>query len=427
MSGRHAWIVIDLGFGDAGKGTVTDFLARDRDAGLVVRFNGGAQAGHNVVAPDGRHHTFSQFGAASFVPGVQTLLGPGFLLHPWGMAVEADHLAVAGVTDAWSRTAVDARARVITPYQQATNRIREQLRGSDAHGTCGVGIGECAADALAHPGDALHAGDLGDPDRLRARLRAQRDRKWSEVRALPGADRLPDHDLFSDEALIDRVIAAWGDVAARLWCTSAAETDALLRREPRVIFEGAQGVLLDEDWGFHPHTTWSRCTPRDALQLLDDRPVTRLGVTRIATVRHGAGPLPTFDPGLTAALPEPHNGADGWQGAFRVGALDAVLLRYAIAACRGLDGIALTWLDRCPSPVPVCNQYADGTTDLPLGRPGDLTHTAQLCRRLLSARPTIEHTDDIIDFVEDATRLPVVLTSHGPRAGDKRWRGRPRG
>ena len=422
MSDRHAWVVVDLGFGDAGKGTVTDFLARDQDVGLVVRFNGGAQAGHNVITPDGRHHTFSQFGAGSFVPGVRTLLGPDFLLHPWGMAIEADHLAAAGLTDAWSRTAVDRRARVITPYQQATNRIREQLRGAGAHGTCGIGIGECAADALHHPEDALRAGDLQSPDRLRKRLEAQRDRKRAELAMLPGARRLPDHTLFDDTELIDRVIAAWQDVAERMWLSSAAETDHMLRQHPRVVFEGAQGVLLDEDWGFHPHTTWSRCTPQAALPLLDDRPITRLGVSRVTTVRHGAGPLPTFDPALTAALPEPHNDSGGWQGRFRVGALDAVLLRYAIAACQGLDGIALTWLDRCASPVPVCNRYADGTTDLPLGRAGDLTHTAQLCQRLLSAQPIIEHTNDIVGFIEQATGLPVRLTSHGPAADHKQWR-----
>ena len=92
---RRAWIVVDLGFGDAGKGGVTDFLARDQRADLVVRFNGGAQAGHNVVTPDGRHHTFSQFGAGTFA-GVRTALGPAFLLHPLAMVVEAEHLVRAG-------------------------------------------------------------------------------------------------------------------------------------------------------------------------------------------------------------------------------------------------------------------------------------------------------------------------------------------
>ena len=74
MARREAHVVVDLGFGDAGKGTLTDHLVRARDAHTVVRFNGGAQAGHNGVTPDGRHHTFAQFGAGSFVEGLRTWL-----------------------------------------------------------------------------------------------------------------------------------------------------------------------------------------------------------------------------------------------------------------------------------------------------------------------------------------------------------------
>ena len=96
---RRATVVVDLGFGDAGKGTVVDYLVRSRGAGLVVRFHGGAQAGHNVVLADGRHHTFAQLGAGSFVPGVRTFLAAPFVLHPTALCVEARILAQKGVTD----------------------------------------------------------------------------------------------------------------------------------------------------------------------------------------------------------------------------------------------------------------------------------------------------------------------------------------
>ena len=99
----EAWIVVDLGFGDAGKGTITDFLVRERGAEWVVRFNGGAQAGHNVVTDDGRHHTFSQLGAGSFVPGVRSYLGPDFVLHPGALLEEARALARVGIPDAFER------------------------------------------------------------------------------------------------------------------------------------------------------------------------------------------------------------------------------------------------------------------------------------------------------------------------------------
>ena len=93
MTDRHAIVVIDLAFGDCGKGTIVDFLARRHDVHTVVRFNGGPQAGHNVVTPDGRHHTFSQFGSAMFLPGVRTVLTRFMFIEPYAILNEAAHLA----------------------------------------------------------------------------------------------------------------------------------------------------------------------------------------------------------------------------------------------------------------------------------------------------------------------------------------------
>ena len=153
----RAFIVTGLGFGDCGKGTVTDALTRRFDARLVVRFNGGAQAGHNVVLPDGRHHTFAQFGAGTFVEGVRTHLASHVVVHPTALAVEADYLARGGVPDALSRLTADPRCLVTTPFHQAAGRLRERLSG---HGTCGVGVGETMRDALAHADDAIRLGAL---------------------------------------------------------------------------------------------------------------------------------------------------------------------------------------------------------------------------------------------------------------------------
>ncbi|HEX5243517.1 MAG TPA: adenylosuccinate synthetase, partial [Tepidisphaeraceae bacterium] len=133
---RDALLVVDLGFGDSGKGTMVDYLVRRHEADLVVRFNGGPQAGHNVVLPDGRHHTFAQFGSGSFAPGVRTLLSRFMLIEPYAMLNEASHLQSLGDSDILSRTLIDERCLVITPPQQIANRIRERARGKEAHGTC---------------------------------------------------------------------------------------------------------------------------------------------------------------------------------------------------------------------------------------------------------------------------------------------------
>ncbi len=125
---------------------------------------------------------------------------------------------------------------------------------------------------------------------------------------------------------------------------------------------------------------------------------------------------------MRSRLPETTNGDGGWQGRFRVGALDGVLLRYAVAIAGGLDGIAVTHLDR--PPVPVCDAYQlDGreVRALDPGIPRDLAHRLRLGETLRRARPILRDADPTA-FVAEATGLPVVLESRGPRAVDKRWR-----
>src|SRR5262245_62300875 len=115
-------LVAGLGYGDEGKGSIVDFLARQprpgTRAGLVVRFNGGAQAAHNVVTEDGRHHTFAQFGSGTFTPGVRTHLSQHVLVDPLALVTEAEHLASLGVPDALDRLTVDREALVTTPYHR---------------------------------------------------------------------------------------------------------------------------------------------------------------------------------------------------------------------------------------------------------------------------------------------------------------------
>src|SRR5689334_11646978 len=105
---QQAILVADMGFGDAGKGTLVDFLARQHAAHTVIRYNGGAQAAHNVVTADGRHHTFAQFGSGSFVPGVRTYLSRYMLVEPYAMFYEEEDLQYRlGIPDAFARTALD--------------------------------------------------------------------------------------------------------------------------------------------------------------------------------------------------------------------------------------------------------------------------------------------------------------------------------
>ncbi|RLB53475.1 MAG: adenylosuccinate synthetase [Deltaproteobacteria bacterium] len=446
----RAFVVVDLGFGDAGKGTITDYLVRSRGASLVVRFNGGAQAGHNVVTGDGRHHTFSQFGSGTFVPGVRTHLAAQVVLHPSALLVENRRLESIGVPDAVERLTIAPTARVTTPYHQALGRLREVARGEGRHGTCGVGVGETVRDAISHPDDVLRAADLWTGrDALIAKLTRTRERLGPKARAeLSKCDDVgaaqEEMRIFDDEGVVGR----WMDFIAPLSgrpTMLAEEVGRNLPSDSTLVLEGAQGVLLDEDWGFHPHTTWSSCTTNNALTWLANQeitgPVHRVGVVRTYATRHGQGPLPSATPDLDH-LDEPHNTDAGWQGRFHRGWPDPLLWRYALRATKGVDSLAVTHLDRVTKAGQwrVVSGYrgAGAETLDPSGEirprdPDDLPDREGLTADLLSAHAELtglpgHHgtppADRFVDWIEDALDVPVSITSHGPTAGDKSSRSR---
>ncbi len=419
MDGRH-FVVCGLGFGDEGKGSVVDFLCRPRrpdPARAVIRFNGGAQAGHNVLTADGRHHTFAQFGSGCFTPGVRTHLSRFVLVDPLALAAEAGGLAAAGVPDALARLTVDRDALLVTPYHRAANQARETARGRDRHGSCGMGIGETARYALAWPGDAPRVADCAAPRTLARSLARLRDQLSDELGPLGGP---PAEDLCDAyRAFADRVPLVDGGYLRRLL------------REGPAVFEGAQGVLLDEWRGFHPFTTWSTTTFGNAEALLAEAGETavRLGVVRCYLTRHGPGPFVTEDP--TLELPEPHNGTGAWQGVFRAGHPDAVALRYAVEVAGGVDGVALTHLDvAARHRLRLCQAYRAGGRLMSRIEPGperDLDAQERLTGTLLRARPVYsdpvsgcDPARDWPDVFEEMLGAPVVLRSYGPTAAAKR-------
>ncbi|MGZ3424285.1 MAG: adenylosuccinate synthetase [Polyangiales bacterium] len=389
---------------------MTDALVRARGARAVVRFNGGAQAGHNVVLPDGRHHTFAQLSSGTFVEGVRTYLSRHVVVHPIALRTEAAHLARVSVPDALSRVSVSTEARVVTPFHQAACRIREIARGAARHGSCGVGIGEVMRDELEDPTGVVRMRHLRDARALRTLLERARER----LRASVDLSAAPSEERAVFEAPVDGWLAALPDLELLDEDRFAARLSAL----DEVIFEGAQGVLLDEWRGFHPYTTWSTCTFDNALELTRGWDVTRMGVVRTYATRHGAGPFPTERQDLD--LPEPHNTHGAWQGGFRRGDLDLVLLRYAVEACRGIDALAVTHLDANVSRI--CTEYdmhpddaslCDGKR-LRLGAFRDLDHQSALTEALFRAKPIVRATDSLLAVVSDALHAKVALTTSGP-------------
>lgn len=338
----RALLVTGCGYGDEGKGSVVDYLVRKTGPGLVVRHNGGAQAAHNVVTFHGRNHTFAQWGSGTFA-GARTFLSKHMITHPLAMINEAKHLREVGISDPWEMLTVDERALVITPYHQAANRIREMMRGDARHGSCGVGVGEAYEDR--EKPHAIRFGDLGDRGLLRDKLDAVRREKAT---LSDGAFEHGNTDMFLDDGFLDSTIEKFRAVAGMVRISKTADEFEILRSHETVIFEGAQGVLLDQFRGVQPWTTWSNTTSENARAMLDGLgfDITKIGVLRAYVTRHGPGPLATFDAALTSAIPDTHNNWNQWQRDFRCGWFDVPLARHAIEIEGGIDRLAITNVDR---------------------------------------------------------------------------------
>lgn len=439
----QVFVVAGLGFGDEGKGSIVDHLTRVHDAKTVVRYNGGAQCAHNVVLADGRHHTFAQFGSGSFVPGVTTFLSRHMLVNPGALLNEGEHLQSLGLSDIFHRMVIDRDVLITNPFQVAANRIREISRGDGRHGSCGMGIGETRADAL--DGFELFARDLESPKVLERKLKESRERKMLDMRHLEAASEAqkPEWDLLCSPSAVGKVMERYQQfMASPVRLSDEGYLRDRMANAP-AVFEGAQGVLLDQDHGFQPYTTWSDTTFKQADTILKGcgADVTRVGVLRAYATRHGAGPFPTEDPELD--LEDEHNGYGDYQREFRVGHFDQVLFDYALQVCGGVDMLALTHLDRIRAlpthagmrRIKVCTQYQVGQEyhrRLIKNRPRfahdpvTVEKQTAAAEMLQSAKPVYQHCKADLDLInlisEQAGRnRPVkMILSYGPTSEDKR-------
>lgn len=364
MSAR-VFVVVGLGLGDEGKGATVDHLVRSQGAALVVRYNGGPQAAHHVVLPDGTWHAFSQFGSGMLVPSTRTHLSRFMLVEPWNLLREAAVLQQKGVSHPLERLSVDPRCVVVTPWHKLMGQLREIARGARAHGSVGMGVGQAVRDAQQHPDRAIVMNDLFHPTQLALKASALFKEKLAaaqilvEQHASAAMVELLGHfqwnlDLFLDAAReVTRPLQ-------RCMQDDEGVLDKALRAQSPVVMEGAQGVLLDPIVGFEPFVTRTRTTLHHAQTLLGNHgDIVRVGVMRTYAHRHGPGPLVTEDETLSGHLTELHNATNRWQGPFRVGHLDLVTARYALRAVGGVDQVVLTGLDRLSrmSAVKWCSAY----------------------------------------------------------------------
>lgn len=313
-------IVVGLAYGDEGKGRVVDALTRSYDAKFVIRFNGGAQAKHHVRCGD-KKHGFSQFTSGTFA-GATSILGPKVLVEPISLLNEYNKLIEMGITP---NLFISADCPLITPGAMIKNITTEQERGNDRHGSCGFGIHvtQTKVDANRH----VTIGDIFyNPIKVKQHLLEEFD--TTNILDYVSMDDAAPFDLYQE------IISKF-----ELVCTSDIRD---IIRNNQVVFEGAQGLLLDQRYGTMPYCTHSDTTPNNAIELLDDESDAEVyGVLRAYSTRHGAGPLPTE---RAPYIPEPDNPTNPFQGEFRTGYFDAVSAKQAIDIAK-VDRVVITCVD----------------------------------------------------------------------------------
>jgi len=409
--------VIGAQWGDEGKGKVIDLLAEK--AGVVARFSGGDNAGHTVVNPYGefRLHLVP---SGIFYPQAVCIMGNGMVINPSVLIDEIDQLNQRGVDT--SRLFISDRAHLIMPYHILLDGLEEESRAGKALGTTRKGIGPAFADKAARLG--IRTGDLLDKEMLLERLRLILDYKNIILTKIYGVSPLSLDEVYSQ-------YCQYGERLAPHIRETVIMLEEALNRDELVILEGAQGTLLDPDFGTYPYTTSSSPLAGGGCLgagLSPTRISRILGVFKAYCTRVGAGPMPTelkdetgdfirergHEYGTTTGRPR------------RCGWFDAIAARFS-TRINGFTGAAITRLDILDtlSHLKICVGYKlDGRTiDYFPGNVAALERCQPICGELPGWQAPTSHirqyeqlppkARQYIARLEEVTSCPVNLISVG--------------
>jgi adenylosuccinate synthase len=412
-------VVIGAQWGDEGKGKVVDLLTERADA--VVRFQGGHNAGHTLVI-DGEKTILHLIPSGILHDGVRCMIGNGVVLSPSALLSELETLESRGVP-VRERLRISPSCALILPYHIALDQAREQARGSKAIGTTGRGIGPAYEDKIARRG--IRLGELLDTAHFEQRLR--------EV--MEYHNFILEHYFKADPVNVTATLEqalAQGEQIAPMVADIVGQLDLLRRQGSNVLFEGAQGALLDIDHGTYPYVTSSNTTaggaatgsgvgPRDLDYIL--------GIVKAYTTRVGGGPFPTelFDADGDRLGEKGHEFGATTGRKRRCGWLDMVALRRSFTI-NSISGLCITKLDVLDGmkTLRICNAYElDGQLlDTP---PVDADDLARCKPRFIEMPGWIESTvgarsldalprqaRDYLDKIEELGGVPIAIVSTGP-------------
>lgn len=356
---KSVFVVTDLGPGDGGKGSIVHALAQKLDASVIIK-RGGAQGSHGVRTSNGESYNFSQWGCGTF-DAIPSYLSSQMVIMPVGLENESNDLKRLGIYDPYVLISADPSCIVATPFHRIASRIEELLRKDCPRGTVGTGVGQ--AVRMHNTGNdelTIRASELSDRVVLTKKLSGQleffRDKYimvgYGDVLVEDKDSLMKNLDLLFDDGYLPYIISLFEMVGEKLQLKTLKDVFKEYDGETAIV-ECSHGVLTDAETGLKPHVSALRTLPEFTTKMLRAegyfRPIYNLAVHRAYEIRHGAGPMPTYDTDFTAnMLPDSHKQENRWQGKVRVGALDINLMRYALSACSNtkFDGICLTWFDQ---------------------------------------------------------------------------------
>lgn len=413
-------VVCGTQWGDEGKGMAVDLFAENAD--LIVRYQGGNNAGHTVIV-DGDKTILHHIPSGILHKHVTCVIGNGVVVYPPILLDEIDRLKAKGHFQNEKALVISDRAHVIMPYHTALDMAREKAKGKQAIGTTGRGIGPTYRDKAGRGG--IRFGLLIQPEKFRAHLE----------KVLPENNFLLEKYYNVEPLSLDAVYDEYCGYAKRI-APFVKDTSSFINKQitsgKKILFEGAQGAMLDIDHGTYPYVTSSNTTAGAVFtgagvskHAVDDI----YGVVKAYTTRVGAGPFPTE---LSDSVGEKLRDVGGEYGSTtgrprRCGWLDLAVVKYS-ATLNGLTGIVLTKLDVLDGidPIKVCTGYQLGGKNIDYF-PSDLDVLAQ-CEPIFEELPGWEDTvkdarnfdqlpknaQDYVRAIENWLNVPVQIVSVGP-------------
>ena len=393
--------IIGAQWGDEGKGKVVDLFTREAD--IVVRFQGGNNAGHTLVV-DGKKTVLHLVPSGALHPNKLCVIGNGVVVEPEILIEEINALKAQGHLDDDKQLRISEQAHVIMPYHKAIDLARERLRGKGKIGTTGRGIGPAYEDKVARVG--IRFVDLLEEDTFRDKLRKNIEEKNFYLKAILKEKTLDFNEIHDHYTGYRENLK-----------TYVTNTGLLLDREiragKRVLFEGAQGTLLDVDHGTYPYVTSSSTITGGACSGAGVGPQNIqqvIGISKAYTTRVGSGPFPTEIDGRdgeTLRREGAEFGATTGRSR-RCGWFDAVGVRHAVRM-NGMTGIALTKLDVLTGfkKIPICTAYRyEGNS---------ITEFPASSKVMQSAEPVYEAMDgwsEPLDHVRQFSDLPKTAQKY---------------